>query len=128
MAFSFSSFSQTQKASYKLKYTTGSGKSVDGEFVTHTFYLINVVEDIDCEKFAALLRAQDGVKKVQVSPVSAESNALLAITFAKSFKPELVQNILKKVGIVEIIIDDVSVPIDNMYTYISNLKKQKQNK
>lgn len=119
-------FAQTQKASYKLKYKTGSGKSAEGELVTHTFFLLNVVENADCESFAALLRAQDGVKKVKISPVSAENNALLAITFSKNFKAELVQNLLKKVGIVEIIIDDVPVPIDNMYTYIGNLKKQKQ--
>ncbi|HLC83242.1 MAG TPA: hypothetical protein VJI69_05390 [Bacteroidia bacterium] len=120
------SYSQKQKASYKLKYKTGSGKSIEGELVTHTFFLLNVVENADCESFATLLRAQDGVKNVKISPVSAENNALLAITFSKNFKAELVQNLLKKVGIVEIIIDDVPVPIDNMFTYISNLKKQKQ--
>ncbi len=126
LLFSTTSFSQKQKASYKLKYKTGSGKSVEGDLVTHTFFLLNVVENADCESFATLLRAQDGVKKVKISPVSAENNALLAITFSKNFKAELVQNLLKKVGIVEIIIDDVPVPIDDMYTYIGNLKKQKQ--
>jgi len=122
------SYSQTQKASYKLKYKTGSGKSVEGDVVTHTFFLLNVVENADCESFATLLRAQDGVKKVQISPVSAENNALLAISFSKNFKADLFQNLLKKVGIVEIIIDDVPVPNDNMSTYIGNLKKQKESK
>lgn len=125
---SYSAFSQKQKESYKFKYSTANGKSVEGELVTHTFYLMNVVEESDCQSFANLLRAQDGVKKVRMSPVSAEQNALCAITFSKKFSPELIQNLLKKVGIVEIIIDNVPVPIDNMYTYLGNLKKQKQTK
>ncbi|MBL0329940.1 MAG: hypothetical protein IPP64_11110 [Bacteroidetes bacterium] len=127
LAFSISSVAQTQKESYKLKYTTGTGRSVEGDLVTMTFFVLNINAG-DCESLATLIRAQDGVKKVRMSPASAENNALCAITISKTFPPDLVQKMLKKVGFDEIIVDGVTVPMDNLHDYMSNLKKQKTQK
>lgn len=125
IAISSNSFSQTNKSDYQLKYTTGTGRSVSGDLVTMTFYVLNLNSG-DSESLATLIRAQDGVKNVKMSPVSAENNALLAITISKTFTADLVQKMLKKVGFKEVIVDDVVVPIDNLHDYMSNLNKQKQ--
>lgn len=110
-----------------MKYTTGTGKSVEGDLVMITFYVLNIADNGDGESLANLMRAQDGVKKVKMSPV-ADGNAVCSLGVGKNFSAELVQNMLVKVGFDEAIIDGVAVPMDKLHDYMGSRKKQKESK
>jgi hypothetical protein len=124
---SISGYSQTkQKSAYQIKIDTKQAKSVEGNLVIYKFFILNLPDLGDAESLKNLIAFQDGVKKIEMAPLSSDNTSFCVLSVTKSLKLELVQKMLSHVGIESAIIDQVTVPIDQLADYFEGLKKQKK--
>ncbi|MCX6294648.1 MAG: hypothetical protein NTX97_01050 [Bacteroidetes bacterium] len=124
---SISGYSQIkQKSAYQIKIDTKQAKSIEGDLVIYKFFILNLPEAGDAESLKNLIAIQDGVKKIEMSPLSKENTSFCVLSVTKSLKLELVQKMLSRVGVESAIIDQVTVPIDQLADYVDGLKKQKK--
>lgn len=131
MAFSFNSFSQSQKLPAQFHYSFKTGRFQKGEDVTLTFMLTDIKNMADYQYLNTTFNKQDRLKKVVMSPYDqANGSALCSFTFRtppdSPFKPNYLQKLFIDLGVPNIYFDNDLIETKDIVSYMLTKEKQEQ--